>query len=76
LILSTEYPIYCQHGRPGGVHFEDWYHIDRKLMTDTQVELLEKLLPDLNARDVEIMRSILKSFAAPKRKNNAQKGRI
>jgi len=67
-ILETKYPIYCLHGRPGGVHMVDGFYLDRKYLSDKQSELLERLLPNLSTEDAETMKSIIKSFAVPKRK--------
>ena len=67
-LLSAKYPIYCLHGYPGGVHVEEGFFVGRKLMTDKQTELLEKLISDLSSEDAETIQSILKSFAVSKRK--------
>jgi len=66
-ILSLEYPIYCKHGGCGGVYVEAGCSIGRKRMSDAQAELLERLLPGLGADDTETMRSIIKTFAVPKK---------
>ena len=67
LLLSIDYPIYCQHGKPGGVHMVEGSSTGRKYMSDKQEDLLQRLLPGLGGDDAETMLSILKGFAVPKK---------
>jgi hypothetical protein len=39
----------------------------RKYMSDTQEELLQRLLPTLSAEDAETMGGIIKAFSVPKK---------
>jgi len=74
--LSAFQPIYTVQGSGGGVFMIDGCYAGRKYMTDKQEGLLQRLLPALDGDDAETLRSVLKFFAAPKkrREDNAAKG--
>ena len=61
-ILSLDYPIYTSKGNGGGVYVDDNYRLGRVYLKDNQKELLENLLPTLNGKDAEVMKSILDTF--------------
>lgn len=62
LMLSLEYPIYTTKGVGGGIHVDENYRLGKPCLKDEQQELLERLLPELKGKDVEVMKSILKTF--------------
>ena len=64
-ILSLSYPIYTVQGNGGGVRVLDGFHFGTKYLTNTQRELLERLLITLKGADKEVMESILKTFQKP-----------
>lgn len=66
LILSEKFPIGTKRGSEGGVYVEDWFQLGARYLTEQQVELLERLLPNLEGKDKETMSSILKEFKANK----------
>ncbi|MGN0782812.1 MAG: HTH domain-containing protein [Christensenellales bacterium] len=61
-ILSLTYPIYTVQGNGGGIHVDDQYRLGKNYLKEEQQELLERLLPGLKGKDVEVMKSIIKSF--------------
>lgn len=63
--LILAYPVYTTQGNGGGVYVVEGYRLGRKYMTDKQTELLEKIAKKLDGEDMEIMRSILKTYKAP-----------
>ncbi len=62
LMLSLEYPIYTAKGNGGGIRVDEKYRLGKTYLKDEQQELLERLLPGLNGKDAEVMKSILKTF--------------
>lgn len=62
LILSLEYPIYTTQGNGGGIHVDENYRLGKSYLKDEQQKLLERLLPELNGKDAEVMKSILRTF--------------
>ena len=66
-LLCIDYPIYTAQGGGGGVFMMDGRFVGRKYLSDKQEELLQRLLPALGVDDAETARSILKSFAVPKK---------
>lgn len=67
VILSCSYPIYTTQGYGGGVHVVDGYRFGKKYLTEKQQSLLERLGAKLGGEDFDTMKSILKTFSAPKR---------
>ncbi len=61
-ILSLDYPIYTTQGQGGGIHVADNFKLGKSYLKDEQKELLEKILPTLDGKDAEVMRSILDTF--------------
>ena len=74
LALSLEYPIYTVQGNGGGIYVEKDYKLDRKYLSDEQVELLETLARGLSGKQAEVMQSILKTFKLHKH-NEVQSAR-
>ena len=62
LILSLEYPIYTTKGNGGGIHVDENYRLGKSFFKEEQQELLQRLLPTLEGKDAEIMKSILSKF--------------
>lgn len=62
LTLSLEYPIYTTKGNGGGIHVDEKYRLGKTYFKDEQQELLERLLPSLNGKDAEVMKSIIRTF--------------
>lgn len=67
LSLSLEYPVYTSQGNGGGIHVVDGFKLDMKYLSDNQCSLLEKLAANLSGEDAEVMASIIKTFALPKK---------
>ena len=64
-VLSASFPLYTTKGTGGGVHIIDGFRLGTKYLTNTQRELLERLLITLKGADKEVMESILKTFQKP-----------
>ena len=62
LILSLEYPIYTAKGNGGGVYVDENFRLGKVFLKSEQQELLEKILPGLDEKDSEVMKSIIKTF--------------
>lgn len=62
LTLSLEYPIYTAQGNGGGIYVDKNFRLGRVYLKNEQQELLERLLPELNGKDAETMKSIIKTF--------------
>ncbi len=62
LILSLDYPIYTSKGNGGGIRVDENYRLGKTYLKDEQQELLQRLLPELDGKDVEVMKSIIKTF--------------
>ncbi len=62
LALSLDYPIYTTQGNGGGIHVAEDFRLNKSYLKNEQQELLERLLPKLKGKDVEVMKSILKTF--------------
>ena len=62
LILSLEYPIYTAKGNGGGVYVDENFRLGKVFLKSEQQELLEKILPGLDEKDAEVMKSIIKTF--------------
>lgn len=69
LSLSLEYPVYTTQGNGGGIHVVDGFRLDMKYLTDNQLALLEKLVGGLSGEDAEVMKSIINTFALPKKED-------
>lgn len=62
LTLSLEYPIYTLQGNGGGVYVDERFKLGKAYLKSEQQELLERILPGLDGKDAEVMRSIIKTF--------------
>ncbi len=62
-ILACSYPIETVRGNGGGIKVADWYHRGRKTLNKEQTALLKKLAPSLEGHDLEVMNSIINTFA-------------
>lgn len=62
LMLSLEYPIYTIQGNGGGIRVDENYKLGKSYLKDEQQALLERLLPELNGKDADVMKSIIKTF--------------
>ena len=62
-ILSCSYPIKTISGNGGGVKIEDWYHLNRKTLNPTQLELLTRLGEGLQGTDLMTLKTIIADFA-------------
>lgn len=62
LILSCEYPIYTAKGNGGGIYVDEKFKLGKSYLKDEQQELLQRLLPNLDGKDAEVMKSILNTF--------------
>lgn len=67
-VLACSYPIYTVQGVGGGVFIEEGYKLGMKYLSDSQVELLERLARGLSDDDKRTMESILKVFKKPRGK--------
>ena len=61
-LLSLSYPIYTVQGNGGGIHVDEKYRLGKSYLKDEQKELLERLLPSLDGKDAEVMKSIIRTF--------------
>ena len=62
LILSLEYPIYTAKGNGGGIYVDENFRLGKVFLKSEQQELLERILPGLDEKDAEVMKSIIKTF--------------
>ena len=62
LMLSLEYPIYTLQGNGGGVYVDEKFKLGKVYLKSEQQELLERILPGLDEKDAETMKSIIKTF--------------
>lgn len=63
-VLACSFPIETTRGRyGGGIHVADWFRRDRRYLNKEQAALLMRLAPGLQGRDLEVMNSILNTFA-------------
>ena len=62
MILSLEYPIYTAQGNGGGIYVDKNFRLGKVFLKNEQQELLERLLPGLDGKDAEVMKTILKTF--------------
>ncbi len=62
MILSLEYPIYTAQGNGGGIYVDKNFRLGKVFLKSEQQELLERLLPGLDGKDAEVMKTILKTF--------------
>lgn len=63
--LTLSAPIYTQTGPKGGIRVMNGWYANRHYLTANQEALLKELMEGLQPEKVEIMQSILKSFAKP-----------
>ena len=64
-VLSVSFPIYTLTGPYGGIFIAGNYQLGMKYLTDSQCELLERLLETAEGAEKEILHSILKTFRKP-----------
>lgn len=64
-ILSLSFPIYTSQGVGGGIYVVEGFHLGTKYLTDSQCELLERLLEMLEGADKETLHIIIKTFRKP-----------
>ena len=62
VILSLEYPIYTAKGNGGGIYVDENFKLGKVFLKSEQQELLERILPGLDEKDAEVMKSIIKTF--------------
>ncbi len=63
--LMCSYPIEMKQGRyDGGIEVAPWYHMDRRYLAPEQVDLLKRLAPGLDQKDLQVLNSIITQFAA------------
>ncbi len=67
-LLSLSYPFYTTKGTGGGVHVVEGFRLGMKYLTDSQCELLERLLKTQEGKDKEVLHSIIKTFKKPEKK--------
>lgn len=78
--LSRTEPIYTQFGRHGGVYVVDGYSMNRMYMTDTEIDVLQKLYiaADENGSlltndEKNVLRFIISQYSKPKSKKDERK---
>ena len=78
--LSTTEPIYTQMGRCGGVYVVEGYSMDRMYMTDTEINILQKLyiatdknITLLTNDEKNILKLIISQYSKPKSKKDERK---
>ena len=64
-IIGLSAPIYTVKGKGGGVRVMNGYYYGRRYLKPDQVDLLEKLIPELAPAQQQIIQSILDAFAMP-----------
>ena len=72
-VLSEIFPIYTETGTYGGVYVVDGFRHRMKYLSDSQLELLERLLETQEGKDKEVLHSIIKTFKKPECKNKGKK---
>lgn len=65
--ISCFAPIYTVRGNGGGIRVADGWYYSRVYLLDNQETLLRKLMPFLPPEDMDIIQSILDTFAMPRR---------
>lgn len=71
-VLSLSFPFYTTKGTGGGVHVVDGFRLGMKYLTDSQCELLERLLEKVEGTDKETLHIIIKTFRKPEKKNKGK----
>ena len=78
--LSRTEPIYTQMGRCGGVYVVEGYSMDRMYMTDTEINVLQKLyiatdknITLLTNDEKNILKLIISQYSKPKSKKDERK---
>lgn len=66
LELSLTYPLFTKTGTYGGVYITDDYYLGKAYLSETQLSVLNKLLPTLDTDDKQVMESIIKKFGRKK----------
>jgi predicted DNA-binding transcriptional regulator YafY len=72
-LLSLSYPFYTTKGTGGGVHVVEGFRLGMKYLTDSQCELLERLLETQECKDKDVLHSIIKTFKKPEIKSTGKK---
>ena len=68
LVLSCSYPVYTVQGNGGGIFVSEGFRLGRKYLSESQHELLCRLSASLTGDDAIVMRTILKDFTLPDKK--------
>ena len=79
-VLSRTEPIYTQFGRHGGVYVVDGYSMNRMYMTDTEINVLQKLyiaadenVALLTNDEKNVLGLIISQYSKPKSKKDERK---
>ena len=72
-VLSETFPIYTETGTYGGVYVVDGFRHRMKYLSDSQLEVLERILETLEGKDKEVLHSIIKTFKKPECKSKGKK---
>ena len=64
-ILSVSFPIYTTTGPYGGVFIASGFNLGMRYLTDSQCELLERLLEMVEGTDKQTLHIIIKTFRKP-----------
>ena len=66
LALTCTYPIEPVFGRYGGGYkLADWFHPDRRVLAQEQIDAIRKAAQFLEGREQQALLSILSQFTAP-----------
>ena len=65
LELMCSFPIDMKQGRyGGGIEVAPWFRMDRRYLAPEQVDLLKRMAPGLEGKDLQVLNSIITQFAA------------
>ena len=56
-------PVYGRHG--GGFRLANWYHPDRRVLAQEQIQAIRKAAQFLEGKDQQALLSVLSQFSAP-----------
>ena len=66
LALTCTYPIEPVFGRYGGGYkLADWFHPDRRVLAQEQIDAIRKAAQFLEGREQQALLSVLSQFTAP-----------
>ena len=68
LVLSCSYPVYTVQGNGGGIFVAEGFMLGRRYLNDVQKNLLLNLASSLPDHDALVIRTILRDFSLPDRK--------